>query len=162
MIILLHLGVWTSAVKKRMNGYIYLIINIVSFFDMVDMFLDYQCFCSLWSKSFSLCDVFSQRHHIFRLWLHLSLQWINLRAVAEVSILSGFPEASLFGQRRLGCPGSCVMDGGIKGPSDRGIIAAAPHQWDLSPSRLPVNYVSSCLVCSCGRSENSGALLWCG
>lgn len=40
------------------------------------------------------------------------------------------------------------MDGGIMGPSDRGITASALHRWDLSPSGLPVNYVSSCLVCS--------------
>lgn len=105
---------------------------------------------------------FFQWDHIFRLWLHLSLQWLNLRAVAEVSILSGFPEGALFGQRRRGCPGSCVMDGGIMGPSDIEIIAVALHQWDLSPSRLPVNYVSSCLACSCGGLGSSGclALMW--
>ena len=54
------------------------------------------------------------------------------------------------------------MDGGIMGPSDRRIIAAALSQWDLSPSRLPVNYVSSCLVCSCSGLGNSAplALMW--
>lgn len=51
----------------------------------------------------------------------------NLRAVAEVSILSHFQENALFGQRRLGCQGSCIMDDGTMGPSDRGIIAAALH-----------------------------------
>lgn len=125
-----------------------------------------QCFCSssLISKCFfSCCDVSFFRGIISsRLCLHLSLQWINTRAIAEVCILSGFPEGILFGQRRLGCPGSCVMDGGIMGPSDRGIIAAALHRWDLSPSRLPVNYVSSCLVCSCSSLGSGGclALMW--
>lgn len=46
------------------------------------------------------------------------------------------------------------------GPSDRGITAAALHRWDLSPSRLPVNYVSSCLVCSSLGNSGYLALMW--
>lgn len=56
------------------------------------------------------------------------------------------PRGRIVWERRPGGPGSCLMDGGIVGPSDRGITAAALHRRDLSPSRRPVDYVSNCSV----------------
>lgn len=43
---------------------------------------------------------------------------------SQVSVLPARLSGSLFGQRGSNCPGSCVMEHGITGPSDRGIIAA--------------------------------------
>lgn len=45
-------------------------------------------------------------------------------AQSQVSVLPARLSGSLFAQRGSDCPGSCVMEHGITGPSDRGIIAA--------------------------------------
>lgn len=106
--------------------------------------------------------LYSEESYLQTLTPLITSEWINVRAFAVVNISAVILEGTLFCQRRPGCPGSCVMDGGIIGPSDKRIIAAALPQWDLSPSRLPVNYVSSCLVCSCSGLGSSAplALMW--